>query len=105
MNILLVDDEPICVSTVSHILNNMYDGDVTIYTAISASEALDIVKEKIRFALFQIMPTNVYEAFYRAIKNVLQTQDVFAFYLFSCFLSLPVVQSKELQERKRLTKK
>lgn len=45
MNILLVDDEPICVSTVSHILNNMYDGDVTIYTAISASEALDIVKE------------------------------------------------------------
>lgn len=26
------------------------------------------VKEKIRFALFQIMPTNVYEAFYRAIK-------------------------------------
>ncbi len=26
------------------------------------------VKEKVRFAIFQIMPTNVYEAFYRAIK-------------------------------------
>ncbi len=45
MNILLVDDEPICFSTVSHILNNMYDEEVAIYTATSASEALDIVKE------------------------------------------------------------
>ena len=45
MNILLVDDEPICISTVSHILNNMYDGEVTLYTAVSASEALDIVKK------------------------------------------------------------
>lgn len=45
MNILLVDDEPICFSTVSHILNNMYDEEVVIYTATSASEAMKIVKE------------------------------------------------------------
>lgn len=45
MNILLVDDEPICISTVSHVLNNMYEGNVTIYTAVSAAEALDIVKD------------------------------------------------------------
>ena len=45
MNILLVDDEPICISTVSHILNNMYEGEVKLFTAVSASEALDIVKE------------------------------------------------------------
>ena len=44
LNILLVDDEPISISTVSHILYNMYDGEVTLYTAASASEALDIVR-------------------------------------------------------------
>ena len=44
MNILLVDDEPICISTVSHILNTMYDGEVTLHTAASASEALDIAR-------------------------------------------------------------
>lgn len=44
MNILLVDDEPICFSTVSHVLNNMYDKEVTIHTATSAAEALEIVK-------------------------------------------------------------
>ena len=45
MNILLVDDEAICISTVSHILNNMYDGETSIYTATSAAEALEIVNE------------------------------------------------------------
>lgn len=45
LNILLVDDESVSISTVSHILNNMYDGDVTLYTAASAAEALKVVKE------------------------------------------------------------
>ena len=60
MNILLVDDEPICISTVSHILNNMYDGEVTLYTAASASEALDIVKEtKIDLVFTDIRMPNI----------------------------------------------
>ena len=60
MNILLVDDEPICISTVSHILNNMYDGEVTLYTAISASEALDIVKNtKIDLVFTDIRMPNI----------------------------------------------
>ncbi|MCR4719526.1 MAG: response regulator [Firmicutes bacterium] len=46
MNILLVDDEPVCISTVSHILENMYEKKVTIFSAVSSKEALKIVKEE-----------------------------------------------------------
>ncbi len=60
MNILLVDDEPICISTVSHILKNMYNGEISIYTAGSASEALAIVqKEKIDLVFTDIRMPNI----------------------------------------------
>lgn len=44
------------------------------------------VKEKIRFALFQIMPTNVYEAFYRAIKILAIPAIAGIIYLIIIFL-------------------
>lgn len=44
MNILVVDDEQICISTMSHILKNMYDGDAVVFSSTSASEALKIAE-------------------------------------------------------------
>lgn len=45
MNILLVDDEPAVISTVSYIVKNKCKIDGNVYTAYNAIEAMQVIKE------------------------------------------------------------
>ena len=45
MNILLVDDEPAVISTVSYIVKNKCNINGSVYTAQSGNEAIKIIKE------------------------------------------------------------